>query len=110
MARRARDQRQAIPGYLDRPSRKERRREHRRVRHAAHQLLTTIADPEEIEEAFPEVRSQNYSEDFVAETELSRQRFRVWKTKFWKRRDGYRDMRAELDSRWTAISEPEEDW
>ncbi len=110
MARRARVNRQAIPGYEERPSRKERRREHRKVRHAAHQMLATIADPEEMEEeVIPLVRSQSYHEEADSEAELARRRFRVWKTKFWKRRDGYRDMRAKLDSQWSEIAESEEE-
>jgi len=31
-------------------------------------------------------------------------RFKVWKTKFWKRRHTYRDMKAELDATWPVIT------
>lgn len=111
MARRSRDNRKRIPGYEEeRPSREDRAREHRRVRHQTHQILGAVDDPEEVD-PIPEVRRTRPdvpSEPAVPE----RHRFRVWKTKFWKRRDAYHDLKAELDARWEEFAEPdeEEDW
>jgi hypothetical protein len=28
----------------------------------------------------------------------------VWKTKFWKRRDDYRDQKNDIDSNWPVIT------
>jgi hypothetical protein len=33
-----------------------------------------------------------------------KRRFKLWKTKFWKRREGYRSKKAELDSEWPVIT------
>ncbi len=111
MARRARDRRKAIPGYDEfRPTQDDRRRSHRQARHAANQMLHTLADPDELA-GLPEVRSDRHREPEPVSSEVERRRFKVWKTKFWKRRDGYRQMRAKLDARWDDVtSEPEEAW
>lgn len=108
MARRSRDNRRRIPGYEEeRPSRDDRAREHRRVRHQAHQILNSVADPDEVE-PIPEVRRTR--PDVPSESPTpARNRFKVWKTKFWKRRDSYKDMKAELDSRWEEMVEAEEE-
>lgn len=111
MARRSLQHRRSIPGYDDRPSRAERARDHRRVRHLTHQILATATDPEELE-PLPEVRRRRLDTD---ERDLpipeTRRRFRVWKTPFWKRRDHYREMRASLDARWAEVAaSEEEDW
>lgn len=110
MARRSRENRTATLGYDEhRPSRDDRRLDHRRTRHAANQMLHTAADPEELE-PLPEVKRTREHEPVEATTVQSR-RFRVWKTKFWKRRDGYRDMKAEMDAKWSELAEEEEeDW
>ncbi|GEM_PF-874156 len=103
MAKRARDNRRGIPGYDDtRPPRAERKRQHRAVRHAANQILATTADPEDL--TLPDVR--RHSRDDRGETAAAKSngRFRVWKTKFWKRRDRYQDMKARLDSNWPVIT------
>jgi hypothetical protein len=33
-----------------------------------------------------------------------KRRFKLWKTKFWKRREDYRSKKAELDSEWPVIT------
>lgn len=108
MATRARNNRNRIPGYDElRPSRDERQRERRRVRHATRQALNTmpVDDPED-HQPLPEVRRTATSENNDDEgTEPTRRRFKVWKTKFWKRRDQYRDMKAEMDADWPVITE-----
>ncbi len=109
MAKRSRQNRNSIPGYDERPSRQDRRRQHRQVRHAAHQLLATVDDPDEI--SLPEIRRNRAHEPVPATPEIEHRRFKVWKTKFWKRRDAYRDMKESLDSRWADVTaEPEEAW
>ncbi|HUF96184.1 MAG TPA: hypothetical protein VMO52_08915 [Acidimicrobiia bacterium] len=104
MAKRSRKHRNQIPGYHEsRPSREERRQEHRRVRHAAHQMLHMVDDPEEVV-ALPEVRRSRQPDALPVADVPSKNRFRVWKTKFWKRRDRYQDMKAQLDSNWPVIT------
>ncbi len=103
MAKRSRKNRNQIPGYDEsRPSRDERTQEHRRVRHAAHQMLHMVDDPEEVV-GLPEVR-RSRTPEVPAVTAAPSKRFRVWKTKFWKRRDRYQDMKADLDSSWPVIT------
>jgi hypothetical protein len=104
MAKRSRKNRHQIPGYDEsRPSREERKQQHRQVRHAAHQMLHMVDDPEEVD-ALPEVkRSRQHEAPPVADS-ASRNRFKVWKTKFWKRRDQYQDFKANIDSNWPVIT------
>lgn len=108
MARRARDHRKDIPGYDEaRPDRDERKRQHRQVRHAANQMLSASGDVEEFEDlTLPDVRRHSHSDAHEA-SQPTRRRFRVWKTKFWKRRDNYRDMKADIDSNWPVITSHE---
>jgi hypothetical protein len=103
MARRSREHRQEIPGYDEsRPSREERKQQHRATRHAAHQMLNTLADPEEV--VLPEERRTRNHETNNGDSPPEKRRFRVWKTKFWKRREDYRSRKAELDSIWPVIT------
>lgn len=103
MARRARQNRTGIPGYDEtRPPREERKRQHRQVRHAANQILSTMEDPEDL--TLPDVRRRRYGETNGGSLPGEGRRFRVWKTKFWKRRDSYKDMKAEIDSNWPVIT------
>ena len=104
MAKRSRKNRQSIPGYDEsRPSREERKLEHRRVRHAAHQMLHMVDDPEDLA-GLPEVRRTRKDEAPTPSDTPSKHRFRVWKTKFWKRRDQYREMKSEMDANWPVIT------
>lgn len=103
MAKRSREHRQEIPGYDEsRPTREERKQQHRATRHAANQALHSLEDPEEI--VLPEERRTRKSETSNGSAEPEKRRFRVWKTKFWKRRDDYRDQKAELDANWPVIT------
>ncbi|HEU4320454.1 MAG TPA: hypothetical protein VFS66_10285 [Acidimicrobiia bacterium] len=103
MAKRSREHRQEIPGYDEsRPSREERRQQHRATRHAAHQMLRTFEDPDEV--VLPEERRTRGHDTGNGEPEPGKRRFRVWKTKFWKRRDDYRDHKAAMDSSWPVIT------
>lgn len=102
MARRAREHRKDIPGYDEtRPDRQERKRQHRQVRHAANQMLSTVNDPDDL--TLPDVRRLRVDESREG-TGPNQRRFQVGKTKFWKRRDRYQDMKAQLDSRWPVIT------
>ncbi|HEY4606943.1 MAG TPA: hypothetical protein VIH55_04775 [Acidimicrobiia bacterium] len=105
MAKRSREHRQEIPGYKEsRPSRGERKLQHRAVRHHTHQMLHMTDDPDEI--VVPEVRGVGDAHEVppVEAADTKRRRFRVWKTKFWKRRDDYHSMKSELDSNWPVIT------
>lgn len=107
MARRSRDRRRTIPGYDEfRPRRDERARDHRKVRHAANQMLRTATDIEELA-PLPEVRPDHHPERDIAEpaefVEAVDTRRTVGKTKFWKRRGQYREFRAQLDARWPEV-------
>ena len=102
MAKRSRNNRQDIPGYDEnRPSRDERKQQHRATRHAAHQQLHMVDDPDEI--VLPEERRTGQPEAHNEHQEPEHRRFRVWKTKFWKRRDDFRSEKAEIDSEWPVI-------
>jgi len=103
MAKRSREHRQEIPGYDEsRPSREERKLRHRATRHAANQVLHTIEDPEEV--VLPEERRTRNHELANEPQEPAKRRYRVWKTKFWKRRDAYRSRKAAIDSNWPVVT------
>jgi hypothetical protein len=105
MAKRSREHRQEIPGYNEgRPTRQERKKQHRAVRHHTHQMLHTSDDPDGV--VVPEVRGtgDNHELQPAEPSDGKPRRFRVWKTKFWKRRDDYHTMKSELDSNWPVIT------
>jgi hypothetical protein len=109
MARRSRENRQEIPGYDEsRPSREERRQGHRATRHAINQALHTFADPEEI--VLPEERRSRTDQASNGQAAPNERRFKIWKTKFWKRRDQHKERIAEIDSNWPVVTpdQPEE--
>lgn len=101
MARRSRDRRKSIPGYDDlRPRRDDRARDHRKVRHAANQMLRTAIDVDALA-PLPEVRPDHHHErDEIEPVDKPTSQFDVGKTKFWKRRDQYKEERARLDALW----------
>ncbi|HIE22555.1 MAG TPA: hypothetical protein EYP73_08180 [Acidimicrobiia bacterium] len=102
MARRSREHRHEIPGYDEsRPSREQRKKQHRATRHATHQLLRTLDDPDAV--ALPEVKRTRVAPTNNGHPEPEKRRFRVWKTRFWKRRGEYKMRKAELDARWPVI-------
>jgi hypothetical protein len=103
MAKRSRENRQEIPGYDEsRPNREERKQQHRANRHAANQVLSTFEDAEEV--VLPEERRTRAHETSNGKVEPDKRRFRVWKTRFWKRRDDYHSQKAELDANWPVIT------
>lgn len=104
MAKRSRKNRHQIPGYDEsRPTREERKQQHRQVRHAAHQMLHMVDDPEEVA-GLPEVKRTRKHEAPPVSDEGTKRRFKVWKTKFWKRRGQYQDLKSDLDSNWPVIT------
>jgi hypothetical protein len=103
MANRSRQHRQEIPGYTDdRLSRLERKQQHRAVRHHTHQALHMVEDPDEI--VVPEVRGTGAAHQPQDPHPPAKRRFRVWKTKFWKRREEYHDFKSEIDANWPVIT------
>lgn len=105
MAKRSRENRQDIPGYDEsRPSREERKQQHRATRHAAHQILHT-AEVEDVDDiVLPEERRTRTHENGKGMADPEKRRYRVWKTKFWKRRDSYRSEKAAIDENWPVIT------
>lgn len=105
MAKRSREHRQDIPGYDEsRPTRDERKQKHRAHRHATNQALHSYADPDEI--VLPEekrTRKPETNGNGSESQEPEKRRYKVWKTKFWKRRNSYRDQKAEMDAEWPVI-------
>lgn len=104
MAKRSREHRQEIPGYDEsRPSRDERKKKHRATRHATNQMLNSFDDLDDV--VLPREKRTGKENGLVDEqVEPQKRRFKVWKTKFWKRRDDYRSHKAELDSQWPVIT------
>ena len=104
MAKRLRDHRQVTnPGYDEsRPSSAERKKQHRATRHAAHQMLHTVDDPDEV--LLPRQKRTGNHENGRTHVEPGSRRFKLWKTKFWKRRDDYQTRKAEFDSEWPVIT------
>lgn len=101
MASRSRERKTQIPGYDEaRPTSEDRKRSHRASRHAAHQMLHTTEDFDDVAE-LPTVRRSGFSErGEEMSSEPSSQRFKVWKTKFWKRRGSYQALKESLDADW----------
>lgn len=103
MAKRSRKHRQGIPGYDEsRPSREERKKQHRATRHAAAQVLHSFDDPDEV--VLPEERRTRTHETSNGQQSPAKRRYRVWKTKFWKRRYGYKDQKAAVDAVWPVVT------
>lgn len=102
MAHRSRANRNEIPGYVPKPSRDDRRQQHRATRHATHQVLHSLDDPDDV--VLPETRGSKPTPLPVSPAEPGPRRFRVWKTKFWKRRDNYKDTKAAMDAAWPVIT------
>jgi hypothetical protein len=102
MSTRTRRSRSQVPGVVSvhKPNRSQRRQEHARVRHETHIALATVAEPEDLALPRPHhtsVRLEPINRDDVAES-LERPKFRVWKTKAWKRRKLERRQRAMMEN------------
>ena len=102
MAQRSRANREEIPGYGAKPTREERRFQHRATRHAANQILHLVDDPDEV--VLPETRGSKAPVRTNTVSDPEPRRFRVWKTKFWKRRHTFKEEKAALDAEWPVIT------
>ena len=96
MSVRTRQNRSRKPGVssVNKPARFDRKVEHRRVRRAAQVELDHLAEPED--HALPRPARSTFKAD-PSEREpapIARRRFKVWKTKDWKRRSAVRAERA----------------
>ena len=97
MSQRTRVNKGRKPGAssVNRPDRNERRVEHRKVRRAAHMELACMEEPED--HALPRPHHTALKVDPTEKFEpapVSRRRFKVWKTKAWKRRTNQRAQKA----------------
>jgi hypothetical protein len=68
--------------------------EHRRVRRAAQVELRKLVEPEDHVIPRPVHTSRKVDPDERPEMEVKKRRFKVWKTKGWKRRSSKRAERA----------------
>jgi len=96
MSVRTRENRRRKPGVaaVNRPGRFDRRVEHRRVRRAAHVELAQLAEPEDHALPRPVHTARKADPAERPEATVKRRRFKVWKTKDWKRRTAHRAERA----------------
>ena len=96
MSQRTRANRGRKPGAaaVNKPPRFVRQVEHRRVRRAAHVELATMAEPEDHALPRPVHSSMKADPAERPEVQVKRRRFKVWKTKDWKRRTTQRARRA----------------
>lgn len=96
MSTRTRQSRLRNPGAaaVHRPARYDRRQEHRKVRRAAHMELTTLAEPEDHALPRPVNTGMKADPNERPQMQVSTRRFKVWKTKSWKRRKLARSQRA----------------
>lgn len=103
MSSRTRQNRLRKPGVagVNRPARLDRRAEHRRVRRAAHVELRQLEEPEDHALTRPVNTSEKVDPSERMHTAASegwgdetRRKFKVWKTKSWKRRSLQRAERA----------------
>ncbi len=107
MSVRTRQNRQRKPGVssVNRPARFDRRVEHRRVRRAAQVELNRLWEPEDHALPLPVHTSAKADPSEREEAVVSRRRFKVWKTKDWKRRS---TMRAERAQTYQALLKADE--
>jgi hypothetical protein len=65
-------------------------------------MLHALDDPEEV--VLPEEKRTRSDEAVPGPHEPEPRKFRLWKTKFWKRRETYRLEKAERDAQWPVIT------
>lgn len=96
MSTRTRISRSKNPGAaaVHKPARYDRRREHRKVRRATHVELSQLVEHDDYALPRPVHTSEKTSPDERPEPQVRRRRFRVWKTKSWKRRSLNRAAKA----------------
>ncbi len=79
---------------MNKPASFDRHVEHRRVRRAAHVELATMEEPDDLAYTLPVHTSMKADPAERPELLVGPGRFRVWKTKAWKRRANQRAERA----------------
>ncbi len=96
MSTRTRQSRLRNPGAaaVHRPARYDRRKEHRKVRRAAHVELSQMIEPDDLALPRPVNTSMKADPAERPTVKVGKQRFKVWKTKSWKRRTQVRARRA----------------
>lgn len=96
MSTRTRISRNNNPGAaaVHKPARFDRRTEHRRVRRATQVELRQLTEPEDLALPRPVHTGNKIDPSERQERGVKRRRFRVWKTKSWKRRSLNRSARA----------------
>lgn len=96
VSQRTRENRGQKPGAAanNKPPRFDRQVEHRRVRHAANIQLATMAEPEDLALPRPVHTSMKTDPQERPQIAVRKRRFKVWKTKAWKRRSQVRAERA----------------
>jgi hypothetical protein len=100
MSQRSRDNRYRAPGArADRPSSEMRRAERQALRRSEHQALHEALGGDLDEVMLPQHRRGGGSTDITPyPTDEPRRRFRVWKTKMWKRRSQQRLDRTQAEA------------
>ena len=96
VSQRTRINRTSKPGVaaVNKPARFDRQVTNRRVRRAAHVELATIAETDNYALPLPVHTSMKADPAERPEIDVGKQRFKVWKTKAWKRRTSIRAQRA----------------
>ena len=98
---------------VHKPAKFDRHVEHRKVRRAAHMALSQIDEPEDLALPRPHQLSEKVDPTEKTVPEIQKRRFRVWKTRAWKRRSNERTQRAiawtQTDTDWSELIESEED-
>ncbi len=96
MSTRTRSNRLRKPGAaaVHKPGRFDRKVEHRRVRRAAQVELRNLAEQEDYALPRPVHTTRKVEPDERPDVEVKWRRFKVWKTKGWKRRTNLRAERA----------------
>ena len=107
MSVRTRENRRRRPGVaaVHRPPSFDRRVEHRRVRRAAQVELSQMVEPEDHALPRPVHTAEKVDPSDRPEVEVRGRRFKVWKTKDWKRRSNRRAARA---ARYEALRRDDE--
>lgn len=79
---------------MHKPGRSQRRVEHRKVRRAAHMELACLDEPENHALPRPHHTALKVEPTEKIQAPVTPRRFKVWKTKAWKRRTNQRAQRA----------------
>ncbi len=115
MSTRTRANKARNPGVAGthKPAKFDRHVEHRKVRRAAHMALSQVEEPEDLALPRPHHLTEKVDPHDRQMPEVRKRRFRVWKTRAWKRRSNERAMRAaawrNTDDDFSDLIDPEVD-